>query len=191
MKTLIRFFTLFLAASSMQQAFTQTVSSDANSVSVQPILWLDSLVPTQITGFSAQYETAVFGSSSFAARAVWFRDPLFGSTSRGLNGYAFSIEYRQYLSVTTTGWHIGPFAEWIGYEYLGYLRTFYGSAIKSVFDVGVIAGHKWATNKLIFDISVRTSWYSPHSYPNRGYFPRLENSNFNSFMLLTIGYSIN
>lgn len=191
MKRLICFLPLVLAAPSVQQAFAQTVSSCANSISVQPILWLDNLVPTKLTGFSAQYETALSSSSSLAARAVWFRDPLFGSTSSGSNGYALSLEYRHHFSGTTTGWHIGPFAEWVGYEYLGYLRSFYGPSIQSVFDFGAIAGHKWVRNKLIFDISVRTSWYSPASYPKGAYFPRMENSNFNSLMLLTVGYSIN
>jgi len=107
-----------------------------------------------------------------------------------MNGYAFSIEYRHYFSDNVTGWHIGPFAEWITYQYLGYLKDSYGSSMRSLWDVGAAVGHKWQTGKLVFDISARTSWYSPSSYPKGGYFPRLRNSDLNSMMILTLGYSL-
>lgn len=108
-----------------------------------------------------------------------------------MNGYAVSAEYRHYFSGVTTGWHVDPFAEWIGFERLGSLRTFYGSGLRSAFDFGVVAGHEWTANRLIFDISLRTSWYTSDSYPRGDYFPRMENSSFNSFMLITLGYLIN
>jgi hypothetical protein len=179
---------LLVLASQLAPAQSDAVGT--KSISIQPVLWLDNLVPREFTGWSIQFEIAVSGAEALAARAVWFRAPVLDVAASDMNGYALSVEYRHYFSDNTVGWHLGPFAEFIIYEYAGYLKSYYGSAMRNLWDVGIVAGHKWQTGKLVFDISARTSWYSPSSYPKGGYFPRLRNSDLNSMMILTAGYSL-
>ena len=181
MKRLICYLAFFLVAFSAERAFAQIVRASRNSLSAQPVLWLDNLVPTQLIALSIQFETSIAKSEALANRLVLFRNPLVGRAST--SGYAFSSEYRRYFSTTTCGWHIGPFVEWIGYQY-------YDSSLNNLFDFGVVAGHKWQTDKLIFDISVRTSWYSPSSYPRGGYFPPFSGSNLNIMMIVSVGRSL-
>ena len=173
-----------------QFASAQIEGIGTKSISLQPVLWLDNLVPREFTGLSIQFEASTSKAEALAARAVWFQAPVLDVAPSDMNGYALSIEYRHYFSENTVGWHLGPFAEFVTYEYLGYLGSYYGSAMRNLWDVGVVAGHKWQTGKLVFDISARTSWYSPSSYPKGGYFPRLRNSDLNSMMILTVGYSL-
>jgi hypothetical protein len=166
----------------------QTGSTASHSISLQPVLWLDNLIPTELTAISIQYEALVGTSDALCPRVVWFRNPLVGPATSGTNGYGVSLEYRHYFSDDALGWHIGPFVEWGSFRYLGDLRAVYGTSSKNLFDVGVSAGHKWQTSRMVFDISARTSYYSPSSYPKEGYFPRLPGSNLNSMMILTLGY---
>ena len=183
-----RILAFLLVAAGLQQTLAQSNSADRYSISAQPVFWLDNLVPRELSALSVQFEAAVANSQGLAARVAWFRGPDMASSES--NGYAISLEYRHYFTATNTGWHIGPFVEWGSYQYLGSLRDSYGSSTKSLFDFGAIAGHKWITDKLVFDISARTSWYSPSSHPKSGYFPRLPDSNLNSMMIVTVGYSL-
>lgn len=190
MKIFKSFFVLLIVPIFIQPDYAQSISTGSTSLSLQPDFWLDSLVPSDLTGFSLQFETPLSIPNSIALRGTWFRNPLIASAVGGVNGFAFSAEYRHYFSGLTTGWHLGPFAEYIGFEGTGNLHSFYGSGLKNVFDFGIVAGHKWMINRINFDISVRTSWYSPYSaYPRDSYFPQF-GSNFNSLMILTVGYTL-
>jgi hypothetical protein len=179
-----------LIAITSQSAIAQVEDAWTKSISFQPVLWLDNLVPREVTGLSIQFETSISKAEALDIRTVWFRAPVLDVAASDMNGYAFSIEYRHYFSEKAIGWHLGPFAEWITYQYLGHLKSFYGSSMRNLWDVGATVGHKWQTGKLVFDISARTGWYSPSSYPKGGYFPRLRNSDLNSMMILTVGYSL-
>ena len=114
----------------VQPLCAQTDSTPTDIVSVQPMLWLDNLVPTELIGFSGQYEHTVSDNHSLVARLLWFRDPLFNDYVASSEGYGISTEYRHYLSTRTQGWHIAPFAEIARFKYIGGSQIFYGSGTR-------------------------------------------------------------
>jgi hypothetical protein len=169
--------------------FAQMDSIPKRILSVQPIVWLDNFVPTDLIGFSGQYEHGVSMNQSLVARLVWFRDPIAADDRNVSEGYATSVEFRFYLSASTQGWHLAPFVELARYRHIPALRFIYGSGMKTTYDFGVLAGHKWVSDRLSFDISVRTAWYSPATYPEGRFFPSGEHQ-LNSYMLISLGYGI-
>ena len=103
-------------------------------ITVQPIIWLDSLFPKRIVGISGQYEYPFTGTHSVVGRITWFRGPEIQLSKEGVGGIAATFEYRYYFAHISQGWHIGPFAEWNRYTRVGSTRSFYGSKFENVFD---------------------------------------------------------
>jgi len=157
-------------------------------ITVQPIIWLDSLFPKRIVGIAGQYEYPFTGSHSFVGRVTWFRGPEIMFSDQGVGGIAATCEYRCYFAHTSQGWHIGPFAELNRYTRVGATKGFYGNKFESVFDFGVLAGHKWISNRFVFDLSVRSAFYFD-SPTVEGLFPS-PSSSFNSHFILSAGITI-
>jgi len=59
MRPLTRLLTLLLFSITVEYVTAQTIESGRNSISVQPVLWLDNLVPREVTGLSIQFETSI------------------------------------------------------------------------------------------------------------------------------------
>jgi hypothetical protein len=169
--------------------FAQSMFPPTELVSIQPIIHVRQLLPTEVVGFSVQYEHVLSERNSILGRAMWFRDPFMKQLIFGAEGAAVSGELRYYFAGGTTGWHLGPFAEWIMFKYLGTHLLVHGSDMNHMFDVGAIVGHKWITGRISFDMSLRTSWYSPSDHPSGGFFP--EDSEFNSHLIVSLGYGFN
>jgi hypothetical protein len=188
MKRVMRFlFVLFPIT--FQCVSAQESLPHSHFISIQPTIWLDNLVPSQVLGASIQYEKAVSAATALAARIMWFRDPLFGRGVFGSEGIAFAGEFRFYVAGSNAGWHLGPFAELAMYQAIGSDRSAVGSATNRAFDFGALLGHSWVVNRLSFDLSVRTAWYSPEVYPSGKFFPSGE-TQFNSHLLISLGYAI-
>jgi hypothetical protein len=187
MKPTIAVVTLSIVLIVVQDLPAQSAQLRQNSVAVQPILSFENLLPTQVIGLSGQYEFAISQTGTIPVRVAWFRDPLVGPALAGSNGFGLSTGYQHYFSQTTNGWHVGPFVEWILFEYIGYMHSnFRGGA-----DIGILGGHKWTKERYVFDIGVRTAWYSPATFPAGRYFPSKIGSRYNSQMILSVGYLIN
>jgi hypothetical protein len=159
-------------------------------ISIQPIVHVNNLVPTEVVGFSAQFEHVFSDYYSVIGRTMWFRDPFMSQALFGVEGVALSGEFRHYFAGSAAGWHLGAFAEWIMFKFLGSHILVHGADMNHAFDVGAVAGHKWITGRISFDLSLRTSWYSPNDYPNGKFFPSRD-SQFNSHMIVSIGYGFN
>ena len=160
-----------------------------HSLSLQPIIWLDNLFPTTIVGLSGQYESSLAANKSIVGRLFWYHTPLFKESPTRSAGIGASAEYRVYFSAAKMGWHLGPFAEWTGYRWLGSRWRVFGDGVKHAIDIGAVAGHTWVVNDLVFDLSFRAAWFKHTSvYPTGEFFPR-KDSNFNSHLLISIGHA--
>jgi hypothetical protein len=169
--------------------FAQAGVPPTEVVSIQPIIHVNNFLPTEVVGFSVQYEHVLSDYNSLLGRAMWFRDPFMKHLIFGVEGAALSGEFRYYFAGATTGWHLGPFAEWIMFKYLGSHLRVHGAELNHMFDIGALVGHKWVSGRISFDLSLRTSWYSPSDYPSGGFFP--EDSQFNSHLIVSVGYGFN
>jgi hypothetical protein len=165
-------------------------STRPNSVALQSLIWLDSFFPKEIVAISGEYEHALIGKHSLLGRVTWFRDPKLTVSDFGVAGYGVAFEYRYYVSELHSGWHIGPFAELVRYSFVGASEAHYGPRIRSTFDVGVVAGHKWSSGGFIFDLSVRAAAYDPDAPQFGGYFPAEHQSRFNSHMIVSAGLTL-
>jgi hypothetical protein len=175
------------------QISAQESSPPSQTLSLQPVIWLNNLVPWELVGLSAQYEHSTLKSQSAVVRAFWSRDPILGRGTRSVAGGG-SLEYRFYLSNRSVGWHVGPFIEVLGYKWLGYNRQSFGDDVEGLFDVGAQAGHKWVSGHNSFDMSVRTAFYSSafqrlEQYPATKLFPQKGSEDFNSHFLISVGYA--
>ena len=188
MKRLIVAALLVLVLLLSQNVFAQDTPAPSQTVSFQPILWLNNMVPRDMVGFSGQYERGIVKNQSAVVRIVWFRDPLFGKGYESW-GVGISGEYRFYFSDNIRGWHLGPIVEGIGYQWLGYNKKFHGDEVKNLFDVGVQAGHKWISGHVSFDLSVRTAFFSSENFPSSKLFPQRGSQDFNSHLLISLGYA--
>jgi hypothetical protein len=175
------------------QISAQESSPPSQTLSLQPVIWLNNLVPWELVGLSAQYEREILKSQSAVVRAFWSRDPILGRGSGSVAGGA-SVEYRFYLSNSSLGWHIGPFIEVLGYKWLGYNRQIFGDDVEGLFDVGAQAGHKWVSGHISFDLSARTAFYSSafqtlDQHSATRLFPQKGSEDLNSHFLISVGYS--
>ena len=188
---MIRFFApsfAFLFSLFCSNLFAQQNSVPNQSISLQPILWLDNVIPRDLVGLSAQYEHGIRSNQSAVVRGFWFRNPLLGSGFES-GGAGISGEYRFYFSESVQGWHLGPFVEGIGYKWLGISRKFYGGEVTYLLDVGTQVGHKWTSGHVSFDLSVRTALFLLDKYPSCRLFPQHGGNDFASHLLISMGYA--
>lgn len=165
--------------------------STTQSISLQPIFWIESVLPREWIGVSGQYELGVAVDRSLTWRMFWLRMArmAFGDAT-GLEAVGISAEYRIYLVDDLRGWHLGPFVEGSRCGWRAYDEGVFGSYAKNVFDFGIQVGHKWISKHHVsFDISVRAAWFS-HSV-ERGYATFLPRGDLepNGHLLVSIGYA--
>jgi hypothetical protein len=175
------------------QILAQESSPPSQTLSFQPVIWLNNLVPWELVGLSVQYERGTLKSQSAVVRAFWSRDPILGRGSGSVAGGG-SVEYRFYMSNRSVGWHVGPFIEVLGYKWLGYNVQSFEDDVEGLFDVGVQAGHKWVSGHISFDLSARTAFYSSafqtlEQHPATKLFPQKGSEDFNSHFLISLGYA--
>ena len=151
------------------------------SVQVQPVIWMDGILPSYLTAIAFQYEHPVHSDHAIIPRIAWFREPFTGEGK--LFGVTISTEYRYYFHRGPIGWHVGPFADLNRYKFQRISSSGFG------FDAGVLIGHKWITSNAVFDLSARVAAYS-HEFAALGrYFPKAS-TRFNSHLLISIGVSL-
>jgi len=193
MKRLVLVSAFFVISLSGLNLLAQENPSTNQSVSLQPIFWLDSVVPREWIGISGQYELGISDNRSVTWRLFWFRMAriVFSDLFSGYEGVGISVEYRTYFSDDISGWHLGPFVEGVLYSSPGYEQQMYGNDANKALAAGIQAGYKYIKGHISFDVSLRAGWFSQTVHTSYGTFlPSTSSStHFNSHMLISIGYA--